>query len=229
MKKETWTRRMNSRSLLLTGIAALAIFLVSCEKYEDDPMQADALKRAEAANNAAEAKKTPAKGDLSIGAIAIDAAFNEENPLYPQFTELVAALSYVDAELNAGLVDLFVNGSDQYTVFAPVDQAFYDLYDAFGVSSIEEAGAALGAETILNVLLYHVTEGRRASNSVVPPRMPRQIETLLGESFMVYPLDSDEDNIEAIGNTANFVSLDLIDISASNGIIHVIDTVILPL
>lgn len=97
------------------------------------------------------------------------------------------------------------------------------------VESIEEAGAALGAETILNVLLYHVTKGRRASNRVVPPKMPRKIKTLLGESFTVFPLGSGTDNIVAIGNTANFVSLDFVDISASNGIIHVTDTVILPL
>ncbi|MFO7948241.1 MAG: hypothetical protein R6V19_15675, partial [Armatimonadota bacterium] len=44
----------------------------------------------------------------------------------------------------------------------------------------------LGARrTVFNVLLYHVTEGRRASNSVVPPVRPRTIETLLGESFSV--------------------------------------------
>lgn len=91
-------------------------------------MESDALKRAKAAVK--DSKGAPAPVDRSIGAIALDAAFNEENPLYPQFTELVAALLYVDEELDAGLVDLFVNGKSQHTVFAPVDQAFYDLYDA---------------------------------------------------------------------------------------------------
>ena len=50
----------------------------------------------------------------------------------------------------------------------------------------------------------------------------RKIETLLGENFYVYPNAS----IQAIGNTANIT---VADISASNGIIHVIDTVILPI
>lgn len=218
MKKEILKRRMNSRNLVLTGIAALAIFLVSCEKYEDDPMQAEALKRAEAASNADAAKKAPAKGDLSIGDIAIDAATNEENPLYPQFTQLVAALIHASTpELD--LVDLFVNGTDQYTVFAPVDAAFTALYGALGIGGIEE----LPADLVRDVLLYHVAEGRRASNSVVPPRMPRQIETLLGLSFMV----TTDPMIDGIGSDASFVSFDLIDISASNGIIHVIDTVLL--
>lgn len=226
MKKEILKSRMNSRNLLLTGFAALAIFLVSCDKYEDDPMQAEALKRAEASSNAADAKKAPAKGDLSIGAIAIDAATNEENPLYPEFTQLVAALVHAstptdDYTPQFDLVDLFVNGSDQYTVFAPVDAAFEALYEALG-DEIDEI-TDLPADLVTSVLLYHVAEGRRASNSVVPPRMPREIETLLGLSFMV----TTDPMIDGIGSDASFVSFDLIDISASNGIIHVIDTVLL--
>lgn len=221
MKKEILKKTMNSRNLFLTGIAALAIFMVSCEKYDGNPMSEseDALKRAAAAGDAGKSKGSPAPGDLSIGAIAIDAATNEENPLYPQFTQLVAALLHVDEQLDAGLVDLFLNGKGQYTVFAPTDAAFEDLYSALGVSGITE----VDAETVLDVLLYHVTKGRRASNSVVPPKMPRKIQTLLGESFMV----TSDPMIDAIGSDANFVSFDLIDISASNGIIHVIDTVLL--
>ncbi|WP_274473892.1 fasciclin domain-containing protein [Mangrovimonas aestuarii] len=153
----------------------------------------------------------PKKGDESIAEIAIAA----------NFTQLVSALAYVDAELDAGLVDLFLNGTDQYTVFAPTDDAFYALYD--GIEGVEDI-TDLPADLVLNVLLYHVTNGRRASNSVVPQNGVKTIQTLLGESFQV---DTDP-KIIAIGNMANFVSPDLINISASNGIIHVIDTVLLP-
>src|SRR6187200_434012 len=59
-------------------------------------------------------------GTTPIAQIAIDNGF----------TQLVAALMYVDEELNAGLVDLFMNGKDQYTVFAPTDAAFEALYAA---------------------------------------------------------------------------------------------------
>ena len=229
MKKEILTVGMNSRNLFLAGFAALAIFMVSCDKYEENPvsekaMQEDALKRAEAAGDAGKSKKSPAPGDLSIGDIAIDAATNEENPLYPQFTQLVAALVHAstptdDYTPQFDLVDLFVNGTDQYTVFAPVDAAFDALYTAQGIGAITD----LPAELVTDVLLYHVAEGRRASNSVVPPKMPRKIKTLLSESFMV----TSDPMIDAIGSDANFVSMDLIDISASNGIIHVIDNVLL--
>lgn len=136
-----------------------------------------------------------------------------------EFDEQVAALVHVDTELNAGLVDLFLNGKDQYTVFAPTDAAFETLYGVLGVGGITE----VDAETVLNILLYHFTEGRRAANSVVPKRNTRYIETLPeGASFSV---DTDA-KIWAVGNTANIVSP---NVSASNGIIHVIDAVILPI
>jgi transforming growth factor-beta-induced protein len=153
-------------------------------------------------------------GEQSIAEIAIAAE--------DEFDELVAALTYVDDELDAGLVDLFLNGTDQFTVFAPTDDAFLALYEALGdeVSEITD----IDPEDVLNVLLYHVTEGRRGSNSVVPPKMPRKIETLLGQTFSV---DSEGLITTASGGTANFVP-DLIDISASNGIIHVIDAVLVP-
>ncbi len=155
------------------------------------------------------APRAPAPGDQSIAEIAIEAGF----------TELVGALVYVDEELDAGLVDLFLNGTDQYTVFAPTNEAFFALYGALGVDEITD----LPAELVLDVLLYHVTEGRRAANSVVPPVRDRKITTLLGATFTV---DRNAVITDIAGQEVNIVAA---NISASNGIIHVIDTVLLPL
>lgn len=198
--------------LHLLMMTALSLFLVSCEKAEmDSPEQntevANAVITGKIDYEAAMKKGAPAPGDASIAAIAIDAGF----------TQLVEALSYVDEELDAGLVNLFLNGTDQYTVFAPTDEAFQNLYTALEIESIRE----LEAHVVLVVLLYHVTEGRRAANSVVSPKNYRSIETLNGESFRVSP----DAGIYAIGNSA---SIQTANISASNGIIHIIDTVILP-
>lgn len=153
--------------------------------------------------------RAPAPGPDSIAQIAIDAGF----------TELVGALVYVDAELDAGLVHLFLNGRDQYTVFAPTNEAFEDLYAFLGITEITD----LPPELVLDVLLYHVTEGRRAANSVVPPRMDRSITTLLGPSFSV---DRTGTITDLFGQEIKIVAP---NISASNGIIHVVDTVLLPL
>ncbi|HSP11714.1 MAG TPA: fasciclin domain-containing protein [Salegentibacter sp.] len=215
MKNYTLPIAYSRISVSILFIAFISLFLVSCEKedvvtetesYEMtvyDVLEANSTKKAKASNK----KGAPAPGDDPIAAMAIDAGFNE----------LVNALLYVDEELDAGLVDLFMNGTDQYTVFAPTDAAFEKLYE-----TLDEKGISVSPELVLNVLLYHVTDGRRAANSVVPPKNYRTIETLLGESFTVNP----EKEITAIGNTANIV---VPDISASNGIIHVIDAVLLPI
>ena len=159
----------------------------------------------------------PAPGDASIAAIAIDAGF----------TQLVAALAYVDSELGAGLVDLFLNGTDQYTVFAPTDAAFEDLYalltSVLG-TAIDEI-SDVPSDVVLDVLLYHVAEGRRASNSVVPKRGERTINSLLGEKFGVRPDLSIRDGLTGLRNDASIATP---NITASNGIIHVISGVIVP-
>ena len=194
---------MKSRILALTAIIGMAIFTVSCNKEEDtSPSATNGTETMKNGNGA------PAPGDTPIAQIAINAGF----------TELVSALTYVDTELNTGLVDLFMNGTDQYTVFAPTNEAFYALYTDLGITQISD----LAPELVRDVLYYHVTEGRRAANSVVPKNGTRTIETLLGETFSV----DQGAMITAIGNTAN---IETPNISASNGIIHIIDAVILPI
>jgi uncharacterized surface protein with fasciclin (FAS1) repeats len=185
----------------LTGLAlAGALLLGACADVDSPSLLAP---------EASTENRAPAPGDASIAEIAIGAGFNE----------LVGALSYVDAELDAGLVDLFLNGTDQFTVFAPTDAAFDGLYDFLGIDGITDLPPAL----VLDVLLYHVVEGRRAANSVVPRVGTRTIETLLGATFTVTSQGQIND---IFGQVA---TIQAPNISASNGIIHVIDTVILPL
>ena len=158
---------------------------------------------------AAAPNRAPAPGPDSIATIAVDAGF----------TELVGALVYVDDELGTNLVELFSTRSGQYTVFAPTNEAFEGLYEALEIDGITD----LPPELVLDVLLYHVTEGRRAANSVVPPVRPRTISTLLGASFTV---DRNATITDIAGQEVEIVAPNT---SASNGIIHVVDTVLLPL
>jgi uncharacterized surface protein with fasciclin (FAS1) repeats len=87
-------------------------------------------------------KSANAPGTKSIAEIAISEGFDQ----------LVGALIYVDDALDAGLVNLFLNGTDQYMVLAPTNKAFEDLYDFLKVDGITD----LPAELVLDVLLYHV-------------------------------------------------------------------------
>jgi uncharacterized surface protein with fasciclin (FAS1) repeats len=210
MKANTVTifgRKITFGILMLSALAFLA---VSCEK-EESFMMADGRTTGSGMVEAElkTAGSAPAPGDASIAAIAIDAGFEE----------LVGALAYVDEKLNAGLVNLFLNGKDQFTVFAPTNEAFEGLYGALGVDGITD----LPAELVLDVLFYHVAEGRRAANSVVPRARWRTITTLLGETFTVNTAGVITD---IAGQSVNIVAA---DISASNGIIHVIDAVLLPI
>lgn len=189
-------------------IAALSIVTISCNNEETEEMNVINSSKTLTGETFKSTNSAPKPGDTPIAGIAVNAGFNE----------LVGALTYVDNELDAGLVNLFLNGKDQYTVFAPTDAAFKNLYSALGVNKITDLPATL----VLDVLKYHVVEGRRAANSVVPQNGSREITTLLGSTFSV---DS-KGMITAVGNTANIKSA---NISASNGIIHVVDAVLLPI
>ncbi|SHJ58135.1 Uncaracterized surface protein containing fasciclin (FAS1) repeats [Tangfeifania diversioriginum] len=227
MKKQNFKKMMNLRSFALIAIFAVAVFATSCNKADDGYIPEDV-----AASQDLELKKgkpdnvgpkgAPAPGEFTIAEIVVASA----NPKAPnkeaEFTLLLAALEYTN------LTGVFTGGG-QYTVFAPTDQAFINLATTLGVdpsNPFEEIDNLLGEGTVANVLLYHVTEGRRAANSVVPPRGTKTIETLLeGASFSVFTEDGNV-FIDAIGNEAQILAT---NISASNGIVHEINTVLLPL
>jgi len=193
---------LNTKVLALSAFLGISFLMTACSKEAVAPTDNQQDSELAYRNGA------PAPGKDPIAQIAINAGFSE----------LVSALSYVDAELNAGLVNLFLNGKDQYTVFAPTNAAFQNLYTALGITKISD----LPAELVRDVLLYHVVEGRRAANSVLPKKGEKTITTLLQASFTV----NAQGEITAIGNSATIKTP---NISASNGIIHVIDTVILPI
>ena len=120
------------------------------------------------------------------------------------FEVLVAAVG------EAGLVDA-LSGNKQLTVFAPTDKAFEELADDLGV----EVTDLLELPNLADILLYHVTNGRRYSQSVV--NAP-QLRMLNGGTV-------DVDGTDLNGEQADIVAT---DIEASNGVVHVIDGVLLP-
>lgn len=114
------------------------------------------------------------------------------------------------AVVRAGLVDA-LNGKTQYTVFAPTDQAFITTLGAATEDAAIEAVNGLPVDALTNILLYHVTEGRRNSRSVLAaPGYQMLNGTTLSRA-----------QLGAAGLAAT-------DISASNGIVHVISAVLLP-
>lgn len=190
---------------MVLGVAA--VFLVGCT---ESPTESNRT----AAPETVATSPAPAPGSSSITEIAIEEGF----------TELVGALVYVDEELGTGLVEFF-DGRRQLTVFAPTDDAFQELYVLLGVGSVED----LPASVVRDVLLYHVTSGRRAANSVVPQSpspVNRRISTLLRESFAVRSDLTIVDGLSGVRDEDP--SIVAADISARNGIIHVVNQVLVP-
>ena len=208
-------------SLIFSFLFAGLLIFSACS---DSPVgNSDAELSSEEFTSLAETR-APAPGDQTIAGIVSESAEADE----PEFTLLLAALEYAE------LTDVFA-GDDQYTVFAPTDDAFSALVGSLSenedwdgtLGTFEAIDDLLGEGTVANVLLYHVTEGRRAANSVVPRNSraaDRTISTLLEDASFHVAYDSTITDIA--GQEVLIVNA---DISASNGIIHVIDTVLLPL
>lgn len=136
-----------------------------------------------------------------------------------RFEILVAAVA------KAGLVDA-LSGNRQLTVFAPTDDSFVALFSELAGAELTEQDvlaaidsgtlpAGLTLDDVVNILLYHVTPGRRVSPSVVNAS---KIRMLNGEKVMA-------DGLELNDGQATIVIPDLM---ASNGIIHAISGVLLP-
>lgn len=111
-----------------------------------------------------------------------------------------------------------LDGSTDYTVFAPTDQAFLD---AAGTDDEAEAVdilvGAFGVDGILDILTYHITDGWRPSPSVVNPK---KITMFDGNT-----ISARGGTIVANNSTADFVAT---DIKTVDGGIHIIDSVLLP-
>lgn len=151
------------------------------------------------------------------------------NGLLGEFDYLLGAVGCLtDGDGNNAVVDL-LSGSDKYTLFAPTDAAFEALQGALGIATPSPELTCLvddifGPGTLFTVLAYHVTDGRRFSNSVFNANSTKEIDMLAGGYITTTPALSIIDGVpQAIG-----LVQPLVNINASNGVIHVIDTVMLP-
>ncbi len=157
-------------------------------------------------------------GDIVQSALALQ---NADVFINPELTFLVEAVLY--AELAEALTAS--EGSPSFTVFAPTDQAFKDLGTALGLTFEEPADIRqLPKELVASVLLNHVVanDGKFTSELFQGPVTPLGGDDLnLGQYNNGVLSVTGQGNMEA----ANMV---IPDVQAVNGVIHVIDTVLLP-
>ena len=123
----------------------------------------------------------------------------------PDFSTLVAAVQA------AGLVDT-LNGAGPFTVFAPTNEAFAKIPKA-------DLDAILAdKEKLTQILTYHVVPGEVLSTDL---KKKQKVETVEGSKVLIKVRKKK-------GATIEDAKIIQTDIQGSNGVIHVIDTVILP-
>jgi len=155
----------------------------------------------------------------------------------PEFTTLLAAVSAADPSI----LEALANPEAELTVFAPTDAAFAALAEALGEEAFNGLLTEEGTPRLNETLLYHVVSGIVMSSDVVAGLEAQEagdmgavsfpVVTLSGQTFDVAGTVDDMGAIDLeAGITvaeANLV-LEMIDIEADNGVIHVIDAVIVP-
>ncbi len=122
-----------------------------------------------------------------------------------QFNTLVAAVKA------AGLVDT-LNGKGPFTVFAPTDDAFAKL----PAGTLESLLKAENKEKLAGILTYHVVAGKVMAADV----KTSSVKTVNGKEAAI--------KVNAGKVTIGAANVVKTDIAASNGVIHVIDTVLIP-
>jgi uncharacterized surface protein with fasciclin (FAS1) repeats len=120
------------------------------------------------------------------------------------FTTLVAAVQA------AGLVDT-LSSEGPFTVFAPTDAAFA----ALPAGVLDKLLLPENLDVLVSILTYHVVSGTVLAADVAAG----QVTTVQGEAITVETMG---------GVTVNGANVVAVDVLASNGVIHVIDAVILP-
>lgn len=118
----------------------------------------------------------------------------------------------------AGLVDT-LKGPGPFTVFAPTDAAFTKLPAGTVEDLLKEPKGQL-----TQILTYHVVPGKVLAADVVKLN-GQEVTTVQGGKLKVTMSDGKVALVDAAGNSVNVVTT---DVMASNGVIHVIDGVLLP-
>jgi uncharacterized surface protein with fasciclin (FAS1) repeats len=187
----------------MLGVTALCAVLVAGLGFAPEAEAGKKRKRAQQQSAAGYVAATPSLVDVAIAA-------NTEGPYAGSFDILLAAVGAAEPVVATAL-----STRGQLTVFAPTDTAFEALLAELNVTAEDLLAST---ELLTDVLLYHVSNGRQPSNAVLGKR---QIRMLKGG--FVY-----QSNGILTDNNGREVGFVVTDIPASNGVIHVIDTVLLP-
>lgn len=192
---------MNKLTIVLASAASLAI--TACAEDTAEPTADDTVAmNDQMANDTAEA-----------GTIVEVAQGN------PDFSTLVSAVT-------AANLGETLSGEGPYTVFAPTNAAF----DKIPQATRDELMSDAGREDLSNILTYHVVQGETNAQALA-----QAIEGAGDDGYKLTTVNGaeltammDGGNVVLVDPEGNRATVTSTDVDASNGVIHVIDTVLMP-
>jgi uncharacterized surface protein with fasciclin (FAS1) repeats len=175
---------------------------------------------------------------LAAGAVAPISAAMAENtvtvggaPMYPSKNIIQNALNSKDhttlvaAVKGAGLVDT-LSGPGPFTVFAPTNEAFAKL----SAGTVDNLLKSENKGTLTKVLTYHVVPGRMTAlnlmKAVKDGEGEAKLKTVAGDWIVVK--QAGPGKLTVTDDKGDVAMVTIADVLQSNGVIHVIDTVLLP-
>ena len=189
-------------SLIRPLVLSLALLLAACAPQgTSEPTAASTEAPAEVQASTPSPQPTPEPTGTPAPQSIAEIAIEDG-----RFETLVAALQATD--LFSALQD-----GGPYTVFAPTDDAFAALPEGTVESLLDDP------EALSDILLYHVAEGQVIAEDVVTMD-GQEVETLSGASITI--------SVQGETVRVNDAQVIITDIEAANGVIHVIDSVLLP-
>ncbi|MEO3433586.1 fasciclin domain-containing protein [Inquilinus sp. CAU 1745] len=169
--------------------------------------------------------RSTAAATLIVSASAGLAFAQDEGQTIAELAGATESLSTLASAVEAAGLAETLGGEGPYTVFAPTNEAFEALPDGTLDTLLEEENQA----QLQGILTYHVVETEATSDAVV-----QMIEddggehpvTTVNGAELTLSMDGETVVItDAAGNTATVTQA---DIEASNGVVHVIDAVLMP-
>ncbi len=197
------TSRMRRAGATLALVAVAGLTVAACS--DDDSSNASASEDTATSTTAAnDNMQSDTADEPATDTTIVDIAASN-----PDFSTLVTAVQA------AGLAETLA-GPGPYTVFAPTNDAFAKLPDGTVETLLEPANK----DQLTSILTYHVVPAAVMAADVTAG----DVTTVNGATFSV-STDGGVVISDGQGGTANVVQTDIV---ASNGVIHVIDAVLLP-
>lgn len=151
---------------------------------------------------------------LAAGALLSFASFNANAADVVDTAVKAGQFNTLAAALKAGDLIVVLKGNGPFTVFAPTDEAFKKLPPG----TVENLLKPENKAQLVKVLTYHVLPGKVMSSALAGKKT--DAKTVQGEMVLV--------DATMGGVTVNGAKVVTADVAADNGVIHVIDTVLIP-